>query len=161
MALYFCQWHIQHKLFLSISCTPSRLSASRFSLGAIFRFLFWKNRTKCLQGTFDLKFFPPYFSGFIFSVRPAVRVSFDLARRLRQPCQPVRQRPPSAPAVHVSVRQPAYASARARLRQQRASLRRPRLRPRPRASPRHAVQPSATRQIKAAPVICMGRAYMG
>lgn len=109
--------HVQQKLSFSISYPPSRSSASRFSLGALFRFLFWKNRTKCLQGTFDLKFFPPDFSGFIFSppCRPRQPCS---ARRLRQPCQPVRQPAPvRASRPRASVRQPARASACASLRQ--------------------------------------------
>ena len=152
--------HVQQKLSFSISYPLLRSSASRFSLGALFRFLSWKNRTKCLQGTFDLKFFPPDFSGCIF--QPAL------------PSAPVLPCPPSAPAMpasapasavrvsrpRVSVRQPARASACASPRQPSTSAC-VCPRPRPRASPRRFMPAVRPRQIKAAPIIWHGRAVYG
>ena len=126
--------HVQQKLSFSISYPSLRSSASRFFFGcALPLSVLEKNRTKCLQGTFDLKFFPPDFSGFIFSAHPAVRASLALpavcashasqCASVRRPRQPsTRQRPPARPRFSLreftpAVRQPAPVRVHAPTRQ--------------------------------------------
>ena len=115
MAFSFCQQARSAEAFLFHKLPSFKVERTQIFFGCALPLSVLEKPDKMPARYVRFKIFPAGFFGVHFSARPAVRTNSAVVRRPRprQPCQPVRQRPPSAPAVHApaSVSPPALQPA--------------------------------------------------